>query len=547
MSLDGTRAAVGLRNEGRDGLTIRVVDTRDGTPLGNYLPDFTTSRACLNHDLNGYYIIQRLRGTNILSFCGLDGTIERTISQSLPIADIAQVSLRAFAQTDYLLITIAHTNQSRDYYLLDLDTGLPRRFWTECSNSASFRRIEQNLIILTDRDAPKGQVLSMSVEEPDITVAVTAIPECDYPIKTIATTRNDIVVVYVISPWSNAIKVFSPTGQLLRQPSVPGQGTIGNIKTRDLGDELAYEFSSIGQRPRIYRYARGTNSCIYYPPSPLPMPDIHVETLWFPAMDGTTIPISISRRQDVTLSPEVPTLLTAYGGFGVSETLRFTNRSALWLMMGGSYVHVGIRGGGELGRKWHEQGALHNKQRSIEDFVAAAEWLISTGRTSPKRLAIIGGSNAGLLVGAALTQRPDLFAAVVCTGPLLDMLRYHLFPGKEYVFEYGSPEDSVDREVLERYSPYHRVQDGVKYPPVLLVSGGADTRCDPMHARKMTARLQAAEAQNRILLDYRPQRGHAGPLPMDMRIDSITNQFCFILSALQLRVTSSQMMVPDAT
>jgi len=231
-------------------------------------------------------------------------------------------------------------------------------------------------------------------------------------------------------------------------------------------------------------------------------------------------------------------MLTAYGGFGVIDTLRYSNRSFLWTAFGGLYVHVGIRGGGELGIKWHQEGLREKKQNSFDDFVAAAEWLLSQGYTVPTKLAIVGGSNSGLLVGAALTQRPDLFAAVVCFGPLLDMLRYHLFAGAAIGLpEYGSPAVPAEYEYLRRYSPYHQVKDGVAYPAVLFISGDADTRCDPMHARKMAARLQQATSSSRpVLLDYRKNRGHSGLLPLGQRIETITNQFCFLMEQLSLEL-----------
>ena len=222
----------------------------------------------------------------------------------------------------------------------------------------------------------------------------------------------------------------------------------------------------------------------------------------------------------------------------MADTMRYTNRSALWLSLGGLYVHAGVRGGGELGTEWHRAGMLHQKQNTFSDFIAAAEWLVEQGYTAPDKLAIVGGSNAGLVVGVALTMRPDLFGAVVCSGPLLDMLRFHKFAGGAVGMpEFGSPENPEDEAVLRRYSPYHNVQEGIDYPPVLFVSGDADTRCDPMHVRKMVARMQATNPDGRpVLLDYRPNKGHAGLMPLPDRIDTLTNQFVFLVDALGLHV-----------
>jgi len=214
---------------------------------------------------------------------------------------------------------------------------------------------------------------------------------------------------------------------------------------------------------------------------------------------------------------------------------------ALWLALGGVHAYAYIRGGGEFGEDWHRAGMREHKHNSFDDFIAAAEGLISNGYTRPERLAIVGGSNSGLLVGAALTQRPELFSAVVCFGPILDMLRYHLFSGGEIgLSEYGCADNPTDTEYLRSYSPYHSVKHGIRYPAALFISGKADTRCHPMHALKMTAKLQAATGSHRpILLDYHEKRGHANLLPLGERIETLTNQFCFLAEQLKLIVEPS--------
>jgi prolyl oligopeptidase len=197
-----------------------------------------------------------------------------------------------------------------------------------------------------------------------------------------------------------------------------------------------------------------------------------------------------------------------------------------------------LRGGSELGEDWHKEGKRENRQNSFDDFIAAAEWLILEGRSARDRIAIGGGSNAGLLVGAAVTQRPNLFRAAICLGPLLDMTRYHLFDfAAGWAEEYGSPEDERDFHYLLGYSPYHRVQDGADYPAVLLISGDADTRCNPMHARKMAARLQAATTSDHpILLDYKPAWGHTPVQPLSVRIEALTDRLAFICYELGVEV-----------
>jgi prolyl oligopeptidase len=229
-----------------------------------------------------------------------------------------------------------------------------------------------------------------------------------------------------------------------------------------------------------------------------------------------------------------PTWLTGYGGFDVNNTPYFYEPAAEWADAGGIYAVANLRGGGEFGEAWHKAGMMEKKQTVFDDFASAAEWLTANGYTNSRKLAIEGGSNGGLLVGAALTQRPDLYQAVVCEYPLLDMLRYHKFlVGSFWVPEYGSAEDPAQFKYLYAYSPYHNVKQGVKYPAVLFVTGDGDTRVAPLHARKMAARLQAATGSDRpVLLLYDTKSGHSGGRPLNKQIEEHTNVLSFLFLEL---------------
>ena len=263
-----------------------------------------------------------------------------------------------------------------------------------------------------------------------------------------------------------------------------------------------------------------------------------VEEVVYPSKDGTSIPLLLAAREDLIHSGPLPTFLTGYGGFGSCVTPRFTAIATFLMEQGFLFAVPALRGGSELGEEWHFAGKRDKRQNSFDDFIAAAEWLLSQGRSALDRIAIGGGSNAGLLVGAAVTQRPDLFRAAICLGPLLDMTRYHLFDlAAGWAEEYGSPEDEQDFHCLLNYSPYHRVQDGAQYPAVLLISGDADTRCNPMHARKMAARLQAANRlEHPILLDYKPAWGHTPVQPLSVKIESLTDRLAFVCHELGVSV-----------
>jgi prolyl oligopeptidase len=270
---------------------------------------------------------------------------------------------------------------------------------------------------------------------------------------------------------------------------------------------------------------------------------IAVEEVTYTSKDGVSVPLLLAARTDLLRSGPLPTFLTGYGGFGSCVTPRFSAFASFLIEQGFLFAVPALRGGSELGEEWHLAGRRENRQKSFDDFISAAEWLLSQRRSAPGRVAIGGGSNAGLLVGAAITQRPDLFRAAICLGPLLDMARYHLFDfAADWADEYGSPDDEGDFHALYAYSPYHRVQDGVAYPAVMLISGDADTRCNPMHTRKMAARMQTASTSGHpILLDYRPGWGHTPVQPLSTRIEALSDRLAFVCHELEVQVEARRL------
>jgi prolyl oligopeptidase len=250
----------------------------------------------------------------------------------------------------------------------------------------------------------------------------------------------------------------------------------------------------------------------------------------YTSADGTEVPMFLLHREGVELKGANPTLLEGYGGFNVSMTPYFSYRAASWVDGGGVFAMACLRGGGELGEEWHQAGMMERKQSTFDDFIAAAEWLIDNGYTNPAQLGVRGGSNGGLLVAAVANQRPDLFGAVVCTYPLLDMLRYHRFlVGAYWVSEYGSADDPEQFQYIRRYSPYHNVPDGALYPATLLITGDGDTRVAPLHARKMTALLQSKFGESTpILLRYHTKAGHSGGMPTSQVIEDTVEVISFL-------------------
>ena len=304
---------------------------------------------------------------------------------------------------------------------------------------------------------------------------------------------------------TSALSIHELDGAKVRDVTLPGLGTVGGPSGRSDEDEAFFSFTSFTAPSEIHEMSMKTGAVRLYSKVKVPVDTspYTVEQVFYPSRDGTRISMFIVRRKDLKKDGSTRAMLYGYGGFQVSETSVFTASIYPWLERGGLYAVPNLRGGSEYGEEWHRHGMLLEKQNVFDDFTGAAEFLIAQGYTRPDRLAIHGGSNGGLLVGAALTQRPELFSAALCSVPLLDMVRYHRFgSGKTWISEYGSADDPAQFRALFAYSPYHHVKPGERYPAVLLLSADSDDRVDPLHARKFAAELQAKSGGgNRLLFD----------------------------------------------
>jgi prolyl oligopeptidase len=342
---------------------------------------------------------------------------------------------------------------------------------------------------------------------------------------------------------TSEVRMYDLEGALLAEVQLPAIGTVTSLDGEWGGQHLTLGFTSFAQPPTAYCVDADTGATRLLAQGELPpgfdASRYTVRQDWYTSRDGTRVSIFVISRADLSLDQPRPTVLTGYGGFNVSRTPMFVTALPMWLDAGGVYALPNLRGGGEYGEAWHRAGMLGSKQNVFDDFTSAAEWLIARGITQPAKLAIQGGSNGGLLVGAALTQRPDLFHAVVCQVPLLDMLRYqNLRIARLWIAEYGSAEDAAQFEWLYAYSPYHRVQDGVSYPATFLLTADGDSRVDPMHARKMAARLQAATAGSApILLRVETAAGHGQGKPRSKLVDEATDIWSFVFSQLGVQPT----------
>ena len=363
------------------------------------------------------------------------------------------------------------------------------------------------------------------------------VPEDELPIQNWMATRERIFVSY-LRKCKTEVLVFDVQGRRVGGLPIEEFETIRFVGASGRGDEVFFERESFTSPVQIDRYLSGTGEVRPWARKKVPFEgsDFVWRRTSFPARDGTTVPMYIVGRGDLVDCASQPLIMTSYGGFGVSQTPQFSAFVASLLERGCLFALPNIRGGSELGVEWHHAARRRRHQVAIDDFLSAAEWLIATGRTSPEQLGIFGGSHAGLLVAAAMTQRPEMFRVVICIAPLIDMVRYHLFDNaRSWKDELGTAEDAGDFAALYGYSPYHNVVRGARYPAVLLVSGDRDQNCNPLHARKMAARLQAASASGLpVLLDYNPHRGHAPVLPLSDRVESLTDRIAFVCEQLNL-------------
>jgi prolyl oligopeptidase len=395
------------------------------------------------------------------------------------------------------------------------------------------------ILAITDRDAPNLRIVELRLRPGTEPEWIDLIPESDSRIQQWAVAGNRILTLSS-KAMDRQIRVFDLAGRKTEEVTINPEETVRIAGAAPESDEVFLERESFTDPVRIVRYSPERKDCALWAKKTVPVgpPDVIYTQTSYPSKDGTRIPMYLVGRKEVVEGGCHPAIMTSYGGYGVSMTPQFSVFVAFLIERGCLFALPSIRGGSEFGAVWHDAAKRRNRQTAYDDFLTAAEWLIRTGRTTAAKLAIFGGSNSGLLVGAAMTQRPELFRAVVCMVPMLDMLRYHLFDNAHvWREEFGTAEDREDFDVLAKYSPYHQVRDGVPYPATMIVSGDADRNCNPLHARKMTARLQAANASRYpIFRDYSPFRGHSPVLPLSARIDALTDRMAFLCDQLQLPV-----------
>jgi prolyl oligopeptidase len=403
------------------------------------------------------------------------------------------------------------------------------------SNIYSVTPWKGSFYVYTNEGAPKYRVFKVNPKKPAREDWKEIVPEADATLDFIQVVGGKLVLSYSRNAFSE-IEIRDLNGKPIRKVELPGLGSASGLIGRPDEDDAYFYYSSFTEVPQIFKTSvkSGKTSLWEKINIPVDTSDFEAKQVWYASKDGTKVSMFVVHKKGLKLDGNNPTLLYGYGGFNVSMSPNFNSRAVVWLENGGVYAIANLRGGGEYGEEWHRDGMLENKQNVFDDFAGAAEFLIKDKYTSADRLAIMGGSNGGLLVGAAMTQRPDLFRAVVCAVPLLDMVRYHLFgSGRTWIAEYGTAEEKDQFEYLHAYSPYHRIEPGTEYPALLMMSADSDDRVDPMHARKFTASIQAAsKSDHPALLRIEENAGHGGADMIRKSVESSVDTFSFLLDQL---------------
>jgi prolyl oligopeptidase len=391
----------------------------------------------------------------------------------------------------------------------------------------------------TDLDAPRGRVIAIDIENPHPEHWQEIIPQAPETLESVGVLNHQFVADYLQNAHSQ-IKIFDLQGNYIRDVELPGLGSAGGFGGKKEDRETFYSFTSFTTPGTIYRYdmVTGKSELFRQPQVDFQPEDYEIKQVFYQSKDGTQVPMFITHKKGITLDGNNPTYLYGYGGFNVSLTPSFSVSLLVWMEMGGVYAVPNLRGGGEYGEEWHQAGMKEKKQNVFDDFIAAAEWLITNNYTKPSKLAIGGGSNGGLLVGACMTQRPDLFGAALPAVGVMDMLRFHQFTiGWAWVNEYGSPDEPEEFPTLYAYSPLHNLKTGTTYPATLITTADHDDRVVPAHSFKFAAALQAAHSGDApVLIRIETKAGHGAGKPTAKIIAEAADKWAFLVRVLGMEV-----------
>ena len=553
---DGKYVAYGTSPSGSEESTLHLIETATGKLLPDTIDRTRFTSIAWKKDNSGFYYTRRPKKGEVPAgeevyhvkvfdhTLGIDTAKDPLIfSEGRNPQDIPQVTLPD-DDDRWLLITVFEGWAKSELYLQDLKAGTPA---VELTSGKEFlysgEILRGQLYITTNEDAPRFRVLAVDAADPRRENWKEIVPQDDAVLKSAGVYGGMLFAQYEKNA-SSRLKLFELDGKPVAAISLPTLGTVTASGGRWDRQEAFFDFSSFTAPPLVYRVDLSSRESKLWDKVDTPGIDpaaYEVKQLWYSSKDGTKVPMFVFHKKGLALNGKNPTLLTGYGGFNVSNTPEFRANRFVWLEHGGVFAVANLRGGAEFGEDWHRAGMLEKKQNVFDDFIAAAEFLISEEYTDKDHLAIQGGSNGGLLMGAVVTQRSDLFRAVLCQVPLLDMLRYQNFQiAKLWVAEYGSAEDPKQFDFIHAYSPYHHVKPGTEYPAILFMTADTDTRVDPMHAKKMAALMQAeaANGQSRekpILLRIDTKAGHGQGKPITKQIEELTDIYSFLFWQLRVK------------
>jgi prolyl oligopeptidase len=462
---------------------------------------------------------------------------------------IGEIRVKLHPRTKIVLLTLQYGDSGQfSFYLIYPDGAIKKIIdYDDGIVEAAFGP-KNDLYLISRKEAPRGKILRTSFQSPQLKTAKTIIPESDAAITNWFYSKSKFVVTenYLYIPYQlggpSEIRLFDHNGNPQPGPEMLPVSSIHEVTLLD-NDEILFSNSSYIVPKTWYHFSPAEGKTVktaLASTSPVDYSDSEVLREFAASKDGTQIPLNIIRKKDIQLNGSNPVLLTGYGGYNSSKTPSFSAIRRVWIEQGGVYAVANIRGGGEFGEEWHRAGMLAHKQNCFDDFAAAMLYLIDAGYCTPEKLAITGGSNGGLLMGAMITQHPDLFKATVSTVGVYDMIRVELTPNGQFnIPEYGSVTNPEHFRAMLDYSPYHNVKESAAYPAILFMTGANDPRVDPMNSRKFTARLQAANTSGApILLRTSGSTGHGHGTPLDEKINQYAATYAFLFYELGVEYMS---------
>ncbi|MGF1516971.1 MAG: prolyl oligopeptidase family protein [Nodosilinea sp.] len=551
VSENGAYLAYGLSSGGSDWVEWHVRDIETGADTDDLLKWVKFSGASWSHDHQGFFYSRydepdettKLEAVNYYQklYYHRLGTPQSADVLIYERPDEKEWGFGGGVTEDgrYLIISVwKGTSPNNLVFYKDLSTPNSPVVELISTFEADYSFVDNNGPLFwfrTDLDAPKGRLIAIDIAQPEKEHWREIIPAGDDTLEGVGILNHQFVVDYLKDAYTT-IRIYSLTGDLVREVDLPGIGSAGGFDGKLEDTETFYSFTSFTVPSTIYRYDMVTGvSTLYRQPEVDFDPTAYTTTqVFYASPDGTRVPMFITHKTGIELNGQNPTLLYGYGGFSISLTPSFSVSNLVWMEMGGVYAVPNLRGGGEYGEAWHLAGTKLNKQNVFDDFVAAAAWLIAEGYTSAEKLAIAGGSNGGLLVGACMAQRPDLFAAALPAVGVMDMLRFNQFTiGWAWESDYGSPQNEDEFKVLYGYSPLHNLKPGTAYPATMITTADHDDRVVPAHSFKFAAALQAAHGgEAPVLIRIETKAGHGAGKPTAKVIEEVSDKWAFLAANL---------------